>query len=239
MMLKITKIMKILSIIPARGGSKGIKLKNLIKLNNIPLITYTIKASINSKRISRTIVSTDHQDIERAAKKQGAEIIQRPKKLATSKISLEPVIQHVLDNLQNHEGYIPDIIVILQNTSPFRNSKHIDDAISKFVKGDFDSLISGFSADYFSWNKMDDNSIIPVDFDPKKRPNRQEKHRQFFENGAIFISKYSSFKKSKCRVSGKIGFYEMPMYLSYDINEKEDLQIIRGILKKFGKKYFS
>jgi len=239
MMLKITKFMKILSIIPARGGSKGIKLKNLIKLNGIPLITYTIKASLNSKKISRTIVSTDHKNIQNVAKKNGAEVIQRPNRLATNKISLEPVIQHVLDNLKNQDKYEPDIIVILQNTSPFRNSKHIDEALSKFIKGNFDSLISGFSADYFSWKKMDDNSILPVDFDPKKRPNRQQKHRQFFENGAIFISKYSSFKNSKCRVSGKIGFYEMPMYLSYDINEKEDLEIVRNILKKMGKKYFS
>ena len=185
MMLKITKFMKILSIIPARGGSKGIKLKNLIKLNNIPLITYTIKASINSKKISRTIVSTDHKNIENIAKKNGAEVIQRPTKLATNKVSLEPVIQHVLDYLKNHDEYEPDIIIILQNTSPFRNAKHIDEALSKFLKGNFDSLISGFSADYFSWKKKHDCSILPVDFDPKNRPNRQQKHRQFFENGAI------------------------------------------------------
>ncbi len=239
MMLEIMKFMKILSIIPARGGSKGIKLKNLVKLNKIPLITYTVKASLNSKKISRTVVSTDHQNIEKVAKKNGAEVIQRPKKLATSKVSLEPVIQHVLDELESQDGYVPDIIVILQNTSPFRNSKHLDEAISQFIAGDFDSLISGFSADYFSWKKIDDNSIMPLDFDPKQRPNRQQKHRQFFENGAIFISKYSSFKNSKCRVSGKIGFYEMPMYLSYDINEKEDLEIMNNILRKFGKKYFS
>lgn len=233
------KNMKILSIIPARGGSKGIKLKNLAKLNNIPLLKYTLEASLKSKKISRTIVSTDHNKIEKFTISNGGEVIKRPTKLASDKISLEPVIKHVLDVLKEKEGYEPNIIVILQNTSPFRNSKHIDEAISKFLKDDCDSLISGFSADYFSWEKINKKFITPLDFNPKNRPNRQDKQRQFFENGAIFISKYSSFKKHECRVSGKIGFYDMPMHLSYDVNELKDLKILNQILKRFGKKFYS
>lgn len=227
--------MEVLAIIPARGGSKGIKLKNLKKLNNVPLITYTINASKNSKKVSRTIVSTDHKGIEKIAKKNGAEVIQRPKKLGTDKTSLEPVVDHVLEHLKKHEKYQPDVIIILQGTSPLRNAKHIDESLEKFLKYNFDSLISGFTADYFSWEKINEKHIIPIDFDPKKRPNRQEKRRQFFENGAIFISKYSSFKNNKCRVSGKVGFYEMPMHLSYDVNEYNDLKTINQLLKKFKK----
>jgi len=224
--------MKILSIIPARGGSKGIKLKNLVLINKKPLLTYTINASLKSKKISRTIVSTDHKKIEKLAKKLGVEVIIRPKNLANDSVSLEPVIEHVLENLQNKENFIPDVIVILQNTSPLRLSKHIDEAISLFYRKKYDSVISGFSAHYFCWINNKNNKIKPVGFNPKKRPNRQQMPRQLFENGAIFITKYSSFKKSKCRVSGRIGFYEMPMHLSYDVNNYDDLKRVEKIIKQ-------
>ena len=118
--------MEILSIIPARGGSKGIPLKNIIKINKKPLLYYTINASLKSKLVTRTIVSTDHEKISKIAKSLGAEVIKRPKKLANDHIALEPSISQILDHLKKTENYKPDIILILQNTSPLRNSKHVD-----------------------------------------------------------------------------------------------------------------
>ena len=110
--------MKVLSIIPARGGSKGIPLKNLVMLNRKPLLYYTVTASLKSKIINKTVVSTDNKKIGKIALKLGAEVIYRPTKLATDTTSLEPVIEHVLNYLNVHQGYNPEIIVILQNTSP-------------------------------------------------------------------------------------------------------------------------
>ena len=122
--------MEILSIIPARGGSKGIPLKNIIKINKKPLLYYTINASLKSKLVTRTIVSTDHEKISKIAKSLGAEVIKRPKKLANDHIALEPSISQILDHLKKTENYKPDIILILQNTSPLRNSKHVDEALT-------------------------------------------------------------------------------------------------------------
>ena len=222
--------MKVLSIIPARGGSKGIKLKNLVTLNHKPLLYYTITASLNSKIINKTVVSTDNSKIAKTALKFGAEIIYRPKRLATDTAQLEPVIQHVLSDLQDNQKYIPDIIVILQNTSPLRTTKHIDECLTLMKKGNYDSILSGFSIHTFLW-KQNKNTVVPVDYNPKKRPNRQNMNEQLFENGAIFATKTKNFIQSKCRISGKIGFYAMPLENSYNVDSQNDLKLIRMFLK--------
>ena len=182
--------MKVLSIIPARGGSKGIPLKNLVMLNQKPLLYYTVIASLKSKIINKTVVSTDNKKIGKVALKLGAEVVYRPKKLATDTTALEPVIEHVLNYLNRHQNYTPDIIVILQNTSPLRTAKHIDEALTLMRKQNYDSILSGFSIHTFLWKKSK-KVIIPLDYNPKKRPNRQSMDEQLFENGAIFATKTS------------------------------------------------
>ncbi len=222
--------MEILSIIPARGGSKGIPLKNLKLLNGKPLLDYSVNASLKSKFISRTLVSSDHPKIIKRAKKLGAEVITRPKYLATDSSHLEPVVEHCLNYLKLKENYIPDIIILLQNTSPFRTKKHIDDALSKFLHLNFDSMLSCFSSHYFLW-KLKENKLFSVNHNPKNRPNRQQMNDQFIENGAIYITKYDAFKKSHCRISGKIGLYIMSQELSIDIDTKFDLLKVNNFLK--------
>ena len=221
--------MEILSIIPARGGSKAIPLKNLATLNSKPLIYYTINASLNSKFITRTIVSTDHEKISEVASSFGAEIIHRPKELSTDTSSVELTMKHVIEYLEKKENYIPDVVMLLQNTSPLRTSSHIDEALELMISNNFDSVLSGFSSHLFLWKK-NNQSMMPVDYDPKNRPNRQEIDEQYFENGALFATKYENFKNTECRISGKIGFYKMPMELSYNIDTEDDLISLRKFL---------
>ncbi len=222
--------MEILSIIPARGGSKGIKLKNLKLLNSKPLLDYSINSSLKSKFITRTIVSTDHSKISKHAKKLGAEVIQRPKRLSTDSSQIEPVIEYCLNYLELKENYRPDLIILLQNTSPLRTKKHIDNAINCFLNSKYDSMLSGYVSHSFIW-KIKNDIAIPINYNPKKRPNRQQFNDQFIENGAIYITKYTSFKKSKCRVSGKIGFFEMIKELSVDIDTESDFLKATQIIK--------
>ena len=224
--------MKILSIIPARGGSKGIRLKNLVRLDGKPLLHYTIRASLESKLVDRTIVSTDNKKIAEQAKKLGAEVITRPKQLATDESLLEPVIQHVLDFLKAKKKYRPDIIVLLQNTSPLRSSEYVDGALSLLIKKKYDSVLSGYPWQVFSWKVKSDSSIIPYSYDPQNRSRRQESGERALENGAIYATTSSAFKKSQCRISGKVGFYTMPMELSYDIDGNADLYATELILQQ-------
>lgn len=122
--------MKILSIIPARGGSKGIPNKNIQQLSGKPLLVYSIESALNSRLINRIIVSTDDKKIAKIAYDSGAEVpFIRPKKYAKDNSSTSEVIKHTLTYLHNNESYKPDIVTVLQPTSLFRSSKIIDNSI--------------------------------------------------------------------------------------------------------------
>lgn len=222
--------MKVLSIIPARGGSKGLKNKNIKLLQNKPVLQYSIESSFGSKYINKTIVSTENKKIASIARKLNCQVISRPKELATSKAKLEPVIISVLKELKIKEDFVPDIIILLQNTSPLRTSQHIDEAIEIFLRKKYSSLLSVTSSHNFIWRLRNDNAI-PINYNPKKRPNRQEMKKEFVENGAIYITTHSAFQKNKCRISGKIGIYEMKPHESYQIDSLEEFNLIKNLLK--------
>jgi N-acylneuraminate cytidylyltransferase len=225
--------MKIIAIIPARGGSKGIPMKNLVMLNHRPLLNYTVTASLHSK-INRTIVSTENEEISKTAKQLGAEVIKRPQILATDESQIEPVIIQVLEQLKQ-ENYVPDIILLLQNTSPLRSSEHIDSALDFFMRNDYDSVFSGVSSHNMLW-EVDDTCVKPLNYNPLKRQNRQDMHNQFIENGAIYITKNNQFNITNCRISGKIGVFQMSEEDSIEIDSLNDLFIAEQILKMRNKK---
>jgi len=223
--------MNVLGVIPARGGSKGIPLKNLTPLNGKPLLYYTVKASMDSEIINRTVVSTDNSLISKVATQLGADVILRPKRLSNDTVTLEPVIFHILNTLQKKEDYLPDVIVLLQNTSPLRTATHIDEALNKLKNEKLDSILSVCETHSFVW-KIQNKTIKPLNYNPLKRPNRQDMEKFFQENGAIYATKYSSFINSSCRISGRIGFYKMPVELSYQIDTPHDLFLIEQLMKK-------
>ena len=223
--------MKIIAIIPARGGSKHIPRKNLFPINGKPLLYYTISACLNSTLVNRTVVSTDNDEISRVAKEIGAEVIKRPKRLSTDIAQMEPALEHALDYLKNKEKYNPNIIVLPQNTSPLRTSNHIDEALTLLIKKNYDSVLSGFPYHIHIWNKINQSIIQPHSYDPSKRKNRKDLPEQILENGSLYATTLSAFKKSHCRISGKIGFYPMPMELSYDIDDMDDLRKTEKILQ--------
>ncbi len=134
--------MKIIGVIPARGGSKSIPLKNLKDFCGKPLIAWSIISAKNSK-LDRVIVSTDNPEIARMAKEYGAEVpFIRPSDLAQDTVGMEPVLKHAYEWLKNNENYDADAIMLLQSTSPLRQSFHIDEMIKTFIESGADSVIS-------------------------------------------------------------------------------------------------
>jgi CMP-N-acetylneuraminic acid synthetase len=132
---------KIISIIPARGGSKGLPKKNILELAGKPLIAWTIESSLKSKYISKTIVSSDCDEILNISSKYGSEILKRPDELARDTTPTEPVVEHILQNIKDLGNY--SYLVLLQPTSPLRDEKDIDEAISKLIQEkDATALIS-------------------------------------------------------------------------------------------------
>ncbi|MBI2055590.1 MAG: acylneuraminate cytidylyltransferase family protein, partial [Candidatus Sungbacteria bacterium] len=125
--------MKILGIIPARGGSKSIPRKNIKELGGKPLIAWTIEAAKKSGVFDRIILTTDDSEIAEVGREWGVEVpFMRPNELAEDHTPTLPVIQHTLAWLEDNESYEPDAVMILQPTTPFRQPHHIQEAVQLF-----------------------------------------------------------------------------------------------------------
>ena len=133
---------KILGITPARGGSKSIPYKNIKMIAGKPLIAWTIEQAKESNLIDRYVVSTEDDKIRTVCKEYGAEVINRPQQLAEDTTPTLDVLIQVLKALE--PAYIPDIVVILQATSPIRRPGLIDQCIKRFIETEADSLVTGF-----------------------------------------------------------------------------------------------
>ncbi len=183
--------LRVLGIIPARGGSKGIKNKNITSLAGRPLISYTIEASRSASLLSRCIVSTDSSEIADICKREGADVpFLRPAELAQDDTPTLPVVLHALQ--QDEEQY--DAVLILQPTSPFRTSAHIDYAISLLNNNkDADSVISvvGVGDHHPARMKGIENGLLidPPFSEKTEGQRRQDLPELYLRNGAIYLTR--------------------------------------------------
>lgn len=228
--------MEILSIIPARGGSKGIPRKNIKKILDKPLVAYSIEASLKSKYITRTVVSSEDDEILAVSKQYGADIIIRPQELAQDETKTAPVMLHVLEELEK-QGYRADYVVLLQPTCPLRDEKYIDSAFEFYfekMKEGYDSCFSAFSIGYShsKWKILHDNKLQAL-YDYRVRPRRQdvdEHYKLIAENGAFYALSYDTLKE----VKDFIGYNPVAYITSkiIDIDTIDDFNKVEMCLKK-------
>lgn len=209
--------MKILSVILARGGSKGIPSKNIVDLNGKPLISYTIEASLQSN-VDETWVSTDSSEIASVSSTYGASVIDRPSDISIDTSQSEEALLHFTDN---HDF---DIMVFIQPTSPLINSEDINKGLE--MMDEYDSVFSVTKEHWIPRWTMD---VKPFEWEIDNRPMRQDKPETYIENGAFYITKRKNLLESKLRYSGKIGVVEMPFSRSFQIDIQEDLELIRSL----------
>ena len=225
---------KILAIIPAREGSKGLPEKNIKILAGKPLIAWTIEQAKKSKYIDRLIVSTDDKKIAKIALGFGAEVPWlRPKKLAHDKSKIIDVIFHSLNSLKK-EKYIPNIIILLQPTSPLRIDKDIDSALEIFFRKKAESLISisEFRHSPFCSFKINRRKYLePVFTWDYFKKRRQDLTKVYLPNGAIYISTPKTLLKHKGFYFNKITPYIMPTERSVDIDDGVDFYLAESIIK--------
>lgn len=223
--------MKYLIIIPARGGSKGIPQKNIIDLNNIPLIGHTINAAKETASIiqnTRIIVSTDDEKIRKISQKLGAQVpFLRPKKLSGD---LSPSIEYVNHALEFFlsKGEYPEHVIILQPTSPLRTSNDIVSSIELYEKHNDNSLISAYEDETINEKimyKLSGNHGIPLSFSHNTGNRRQDDPAVLIRNGAIYITKVDYIKDNGCLVSERPLIFLMPKSRSINIDSPEDLVI--------------
>ncbi|MHA2287928.1 MAG: acylneuraminate cytidylyltransferase family protein [Promethearchaeota archaeon] len=233
-MLDSNSTQKILAIIPARGGSKRIRNKNLVDLCNKPLISYSILAAKSSKYIDRTIVSTDEESIAEVSETYGAEVLKRPRNLALDDTPTIDVVLHALSAL-NEKNYTPSLIVLLQPTSPLRTTNDIDNAITLFLNGNSETLISVCESEHSPfWSlKIKDGYLEPIFGKKYFNKRSQDLEKVFRPNGAIYITKPEIINKYKSFYTENIVSFIMPSERSIDIDDEIDLMLAELILKKF------
>jgi len=231
---------KILGLITARGGSKGIPRKNIKDLAGKPLIAYTIEAAKGSKYLTRCIVSTDDHEIAKIAKNFCADMpFIRPEELAQDKSTSVDVVRHAVNWLKENCQEEYNYIMILQPTSPFRTSKDIDECIKKIVDTGADSVMSMKELVDFSAKKVkriENDVIVPWLIDEGKASSqRQDLEKAYKRNCAIYLTKAELIMKGD--LFGQISRpYIMPEERSVDINKLIDFELAEFWLRKLQNK---
>ncbi len=220
--------MKVVAIIPARGGSKGIPRKNVKLLAGKPLINYPIEAAKKCSLVDRVIVSTEDKEIAETARKAGAEIINRPAKLAADNVPTLPVLIHAVKELEKN-GCTPDVIVLLYATAPFVKADYIEEGIKKVIAG-ADSAVSVCedTRNYKLWKKSG-RGYKPLF---KKRVNRQATEKAYRENGAFYIMSYDTLMKGNSVTGKNTELVFMRPEESIDIDAPLDLALAEALIRK-------
>lgn len=217
-------------VIPARSGSKSIPLKNIIEINGKPLLWWVLM-SANESVIDEIYVLTDSDKIKNVVDSFNftkVSVLGRSEQVSTDTATTESVmVEFALK-----EDF--DDIVLIQATSPLLKTEHINESIKTYKTGNFDSLLTLVRQHNFKWETYEKGNCLPTNYNYLNRPRRQNHDGYMVENGAFYITSKKAFNESKSRVSGNIGFYEMPHYSYFEIDEISDVIIIEELMKKYG-----
>lgn len=220
---------RVVAVIPARGGSVGIPLKNIKELAGRPLIDWCIKSAVDSGVFSEIYVSTDHADIAKIAEASGAKVHWRAAETATNTASTESAL---VDFDLAQPDY--DVLCLIQATSPLVTPEHFRSAMDIFNKVDADSLVTAVRQHRFLWKVKDDGEAEAMNYVPAKRPRRQDWNGELMENGAFYFTKKALFDEAKCRLGGKIALYEMEEHTFTELDSLTDWEIMKGLAEKHG-----
>lgn len=218
-----------IAFIPVRGGSKSIPLKNIKIFAGKPLVYWCAKAANDAKSIDKVVIATDNEEIKNTVLKFNLpkiNIFDRCAENATDNASTESVMLeyiHTKNNLRSN-----DKIFLIQATSPLLSSITIDDMWSQFLQSGKDSALSAVRNKRFFWT----SDGVPMNYDYKARPRRQDFSGLLMENGAVYINSVKNIMNNKCRLSGTIFIYEMPEYMGLEIDEPDDWLILEIIKKR-------
>ncbi|HHW69917.1 MAG TPA: N-acylneuraminate cytidylyltransferase [Clostridiales bacterium] len=217
------------ALIPARGGSKSIPLKNIKLFHGRPLIYWTLDAAVNNDLIDHVFVATDNETIKETVEQYSSDkvtVVSRSEYTATDTAPTELVM------LEFSNNYNFNTMVLIQATSPLLTEYDLDKGLRLYRNGVYDSIISVVRQKRFIWEKIDDKTIKPANYDPKNRPRRQDFDGFLVENGAFYITSREKLLETKCRISGRIGYVEMVEDSYFEVDEPSDWIIIERLLDK-------
>lgn len=232
--------MNILCVIPARGGSKGLRNKNIRPVFGKPLIAYTIEAALQSRLINKIVVSTDNEKIARVAHKYKIQVIKRPKRYATDLSPIEYALRHAVRYLEVEEDYVSDIVVWLQANIPIRKKGQIDKVIRKLLSSGADSAVTVYPVSQFpQWMKViDKDGFLSPLFPSVKEYRRQDVKDMYLLDGAIVAIKLrvlmstAYMKGAHVYMGKKIVSLIQDRKYTIEVDDKESLNLTKLFINK-------
>ena len=222
---------RVIAIIPARGGSKGVPRKNLIPLGGKPLLWWTLDQCRRTPEITATYVSTDDAEIGRLAAQEGAEVIQRPAEISGDQASSEAALLHALEVIEQTPGAGIELIAFLQATSPLRHPEDLTRAIERMRSTGADSLFSSHPVHVCLW-EVRDGTPHPLTYDYRNRKPRQLDVPRYVENGSFYLMRPSFLKRTGCRLGGRIEMAVLEPWKGLQIDEPDDVSMIEGFIDR-------
>lgn len=222
------------ALIPARGGSKSIKLKNIKPFCGRPLLEWSIEACLQSGVFDEVWVSTDHNEIAKVATEAGAKVHWRGEACGLDTASTESV---VVDFCEKHADW--DVLAVVQATSPMTTADHFIEAMKEFQLNEAaDSLVTVTCQHRFRWENASPKELTkPLNYDPASRPRRQEWSGELHENGAFYFVTAEAWRARQCRIGDAPMAFKMPSHTAYEIDEPYDWIILESIMEKIRKRH--
>ena len=227
---------KIIAIVPARGGSKGIRLKNLRTLGDVSLVARALRVAKETREIDRIVVSTDHEDIAKEARKEGVDVpFMRPESLSGDKIADHPVLVDAVERAEEFFGERYDIILMLQPTSPFRTPEHVSSALSILVDDGLDAVWSVSETDSKAHplkQLIVTNGLIGYyDMAGKEIIARQQLTPVYHRNGAVYAFTRDCLLKQHTILGDNCGAYIISDF-QLSIDTEHDLELAEIMMKE-------
>lgn len=211
--------------LPMRGGSKGIKHKNILPVAGRPLCHWVLHAVRSCDAVSRIVVSTDSDAIADCVHDFSPDVyvLSRPAALATDEAKADESLRY---HITRDDKAFGNNIIFVQATSPLLDSKSLTDACQLFEQVGYDSLFSASRIYQFLW--YEDGT--PMNYDPAARPNRQDHSGQLYETGGFYVFKKQGFLEHSSRLFGNVGYYEVAPNTTFEVDDPEDLLVVDALL---------
>jgi len=219
--------LRVLAVVPARGGSKGIPGKNLAEVGGSPMLDLAIRCAHRSQHVDAVVVTSDDAEIlARAARHRGVTVVRRPAELATDEVGMAPVVEHAA------AASAPcDVIVLLQPTSPLREPSDVDGALQLLASRGADSVVSVApvtTSPWWMYTVTDDGQLSPV-LPSSQTTTRQQLPDVVAVNGAVYVVRAAWFRDSTVFVDDRTLAYQMPRERSIDVDTPADLAVARAL----------
>ncbi|MGY1584343.1 cytidylyltransferase domain-containing protein [Streptomyces sp. MN13] len=237
-----TALRRVLAVIPARGGSKGVPAKNLAPVGGVPLVARAVRECRATRLVTDVVVSTDDQAIAEAARAAGAEVVLRPAAIAGDTATSEAAVLHAMDTHEALHGSPVDVVLLVQCTSPFLVREDVDGVAAAVAENGADTAVTvapfhGFvwrdAADATDGDDGDDGGAFGVNHDKSFRPRRQDRPQDLLETGAAYAMDAPGFREHRHRFFGRTELVRTDPARVLEIDDPHDLARARALAPLF------